>query len=164
MVDSLGMVASLCMQQGSLRCKVGAVQDIPLGLSLGLIEAALQDVHLALQRLVLFGGGARIQLQDEGCILFCQHISLVLCLSLPPSSAPALSACQCCCPLCGIRNAFGYASQPVSVDVYVQSHMRECQGPPPPPQSRPKCLQSQPLPPPLSPPTTLAAPDRSNIP
>ena len=77
-------------QQGSLGCRVRAVQGIPLGLSLGLVEAALQDVHLALQRLVLLGGGARIQLQDEGCILFSQHVGLVLCLSLPPSSAPAL--------------------------------------------------------------------------
>lgn len=65
-------------------------QGIPLSLSLGLSEAALKDVHLALQGLVLLGGGARIQLQDEGCILLSQHISLVLCLSLPPGRAPTL--------------------------------------------------------------------------
>lgn len=60
-----------------------------MSLSLGLIEAALQNVHLALQGLVLLGCGARIQLQDEGCILLRQHISFVLCLSLPPSGTPA---------------------------------------------------------------------------
>lgn len=67
------------------------MQGAPLGVSLGVSKAALQDVHLALQRLVLLGCGARIQLQDEGRVLFGQHISFVLCLSLPPGSAPALS-------------------------------------------------------------------------
>lgn len=79
-------------QQRRLGCKerARAGQGLPPSLSLGFSESALKDVHLALQGVVLLGGGARIQLQDEGGILLSQHISLVLCLSLPPRRAPAV--------------------------------------------------------------------------
>ena len=109
------------------------MQGIPLNLSLGVTEAALKNVHLALQGLVLLGGGASIQLQDEGCILFSQHVSLVLCLSLPPSSAPALLTVNACCLSCDRANALSYASQPVPVAVHVKSHMQHC---PPAPSKR----------------------------
>ena len=64
---------------------------------LGLVQLAFQDVHLALQGLVLLGSGAGVQLQYEGGILLGQHICLVLALGLPPGCLPAAEeeACKC---------------------------------------------------------------------